>query len=220
MSSLAHRWTCCAVTLLLGCSVKVFALSDAAPSGPLTAAVEALTQPEPSAQRQRAWRRLQLASVYFEQGHPDVAMQEVRAALRIDPQDAQAFNLLGLIHHQRHADDLAEQSFQQALKLAHRDPASRDTLASVAHNYGWFLCERGQFAQGQHLLTQALTLPVAPAVSGHTFKTWLVLGDCQQQAGQTTQARHSWRQALTLEPHNPWLQKRLSAVAADSLSVE
>ena len=64
------------------------------------AEVDRLTQPEPDSVRQRAIRRITLASAYFAQEQMDAAMQETRAALQIDPDFAQAYSLLGLIHQQ------------------------------------------------------------------------------------------------------------------------
>jgi type IV pilus assembly protein PilF len=183
-----------------------------------TQTVSDLLPSEPSAARQKAWRRLQLASAYFEQGQSDVALQEVGAALRIDPSDPQAFNLLGLIHQQRHASELAAQSFQQALRLATAEKNNATLLASVSHNYGWLLCEQANYAQGQSTLQHALQL--ADRDRNQSVRTWLVLGDCQRRAGLTEQAQQSWRQALAIEPHNPWLLKRLNAPAAVAPSVE
>jgi len=80
--------------------------------------LDTLTQAEPGPTRQRAMRRLNLASAYFEQGQSEVAQQEVRAALQIDPQFPEAYSLLGLIHQRDKEPVLAEQSFQQALQLA------------------------------------------------------------------------------------------------------
>ena len=169
------------------------------------ASLDALTQREPSAQRQRAMRRLQLATAYFEQGQHEVAKREVRAAIDLDPQYAQSFNLLGLIHQRLQSPSLAQQSFDQALNLAATDEPAEQ--ASIQHNYGWWLCEQAQYTQGQAMLQRALAQPgYRQAVN-----TWLVLGDCQQRAGQLLQARQSWQHALSLEPHNPWLKQRLSS---------
>lgn len=157
---------------------------------------------EPDATRQRALRRLQLASLYFEQGQYEVAKQEVRAAIDIDDSYAPAYNLLGLIHQQQRAPQWAQQSFERAMKSAQ----SPQEWGAVQHNHGWFLCEQGQYAQGQAQLQRALAQPGYP----DSVKTWLVLGDCQQRAGLRQEAQHSWRQALALEPLNPWLQQRLT----------
>ena len=174
--------------------------------------IDRLTPAPASTVRERAGRRLALAAAYFEQGQDAVALQEVRAALQIDPTDAQSFNLLGLIHQRQQAPELAEQSFEQALRMA-RAPAAGSELASVQHNYGWFLCERAQYAKGQSLLQEALAQPSY----AQKVKTWVVMGDCQQRAGQIAQAQQSWQRALAIEPHNPWLRQRLGdTVAAPS----
>ena len=176
-------------------------------------AIDDLAPRPADATQQRAWRRLQLASAYFEQGQDDIAMQEARAALQIDPHQAQAFNLLGLIHQRRHAPDLAEQSFQQALRLASRSPSD---LGDIQHNHGWFLCEQAQFDRGQDELMRALQQPGYSARA----KTWMVMGDCQLKAGQVAQAQTSWRQALNIDPSNTWLQQRLNPLSRAPKSVE
>ena len=70
--------------------------------------LDTLTQAEPDSTRQRAMRRLSLASAYYEQNQNDVAQQEVRAALQIDPNYADAYSLLGLIHQRTNAPVLAQ----------------------------------------------------------------------------------------------------------------
>ena len=192
----------CSVMGLLACAG---AHGPAASQASLTS-LDALTQPEPSAQRQRAMRRLQLASAYFEQGQHDVALKEVRAAIELDPSFAQSYNLLGLIHQRLNAPQSAKSSFDQAMALVSAPGESASELASVAHNYGWFLCEQNQYDSGQAMLQRALAQPGYRQV----VSTWLVLGDCQRRAGQLVQAEQSWRHALSIEPHNPWLKQRLS----------
>lgn len=188
--------------LVFGALWALCACSSPLQGASLDTQLDVLTAREPDAKRQRAMRRLQLASLYFEQGQYEVAKQEVRAAIDIDEGYAPAYNLLGLIHQQQHASPWAQQSFELALKSAQ----SPQELGAVQHNHGWFLCEQGQYAQGQSQLRRAL---VQPGYSD-AVKTWLVLGDCQQRAGQHQEAQHSWRQALALEPLNPWLQQRLT----------
>jgi type IV pilus assembly protein PilF len=118
--------------------------------------LDTLTQAEPDSTRQRAMRRLSLASAYYEQNQNDVAQQEVRAALQIDSQFAQAYSLLGLIHQREKAPDLAQASFEQAIALASRLPVRTAELAAIQHNYGWFLCQQNRFADSQAQFDQAL----------------------------------------------------------------
>ena len=121
--------------------------------------LDTLTQSEPDSTRQRAMRRLSLASAYYEQNQNEVAQQEVRAALQIDPQFAQAYSLLGLIHQRAHAPVLAQQSFEQALQLASQPPVRTAELGAIQHNYGWFLCEQNRFAEAQTQFGRALSQP-------------------------------------------------------------
>lgn len=148
-------------------------------------ALDTLTQAEPDGTRQRALLRLNLASAYFEQGQTDVAQQEVRAALQIDPQLPQAYGLLGLIHQRDNAPDLAQQSFEQALQWATQAPVQGAELAAIQHNYGWFLCQQNRFVQAQAQFDSALS----QAGYRQTEKTNRAMAFCQARALVNTPAR-------------------------------
>jgi len=144
--------------------VACFALLLAAACGltacsVVTPQLDTLTHAEPDSTRQRAMRRLSLASAYYEQNQNDVAQQEVRAALQIDPNYADAYSLLGLIHQRVNAPVLAQQSFEQALQLASQPPVRTAELGAIQHNYGWFLCEQNRFAQAQTQFDRAFLHP-------------------------------------------------------------
>ena len=124
------------VVLLALTVVWVLLSGCAAPSN----VVDELTPTQPDATRQRAMRRLSLASAYFEQGQNDAAMSEARAALQIDAHYAQAYNLVGLLHQRAGAAHLAEPSFTQALQWA--KPAEQ---GDIEHNYAWFLCQEKRY---------------------------------------------------------------------------
>jgi len=173
------------------------------------AQLDVLTTPEPDVQRQRAQRRLALASAYFEENQTEAALQEARAALQIDPAFAQAFSLIGLIHQRANAPDLAQQSFEQALRLASQKPATPADLAQVQHNYGWFLCQQNRWDAAQSQLTQAIAQPGYRQAG----KSWMALGLCQLRASQNTQARRSFDAVLTLEPANPVARYQLAVLA-------
>ncbi len=168
--------------------------------------LDTLTQPEPDSTRQRAMRRLSLASAYFEQGQNQVAKQEVRAALLIDGDYAEAYSLLGLIHQRDNAPSLAQSSFEQALTLAAASPVYSAELGSIQHNYGWFLCQQSRFAEGQSQLTQAISQPSYRQVS----KSWMALGVCQVRAGSTDLAHASFYHSLNLEPGNSLARYQLA----------
>ncbi len=121
--------------------------------------LDTLTQAEPDSTRQRAMRRLSLASAYYEQNQNAVAQQEVRAALQIDPNYAEAYSLLGLIHQRDKAPVLAQSSFEQAIALASKQPMRSAELAAIQHNFGWFLCEQNRFSEAQVQFDLALAQP-------------------------------------------------------------
>lgn len=171
--------------------------------------LDTLTQPEFDATRQRAMRRLSLASAYFEQGQNDAAQQEVRAALQIDPNYAEAYGLLGLIHQRNKQPALAQQSFEHALQLASVPPIRSTELANIQHNYGWFLCQQQHGPEAQVQLTRALEQPGYQQVA----KTWMTLGLCQLQAGSAADARRSFENALSHDPANSVARYQLAWLA-------
>jgi len=138
----------------MGLLLAVFGLTACSTS---TSPLDTLTQAEPDHTRQRAMRRLSLASAYYEQGQTEVAQQEVRAALQIDPNFADAYSLLGLIHLRDNQAVLAQKSFEQALQLASQPTFRVADLAAIEHNYGWFLCQQNRFAEAQTQFDHALS---------------------------------------------------------------
>ncbi len=176
--------------------------SHAAPS------LDTLTQPEPDSTRLRAMRRLSLASAYFEQGQNQVAQQEVRAALLIDHNYAEAYGLLGLIHQRDNAPDLAQSSFEHALTLASTPPVHSAELGAIQHNFGWFLCQQNRFAEGQNQLTHAIQQPAYRQGS----KSWMALGVCQVRAGVPERAQLSFRSALVMDPGNALARYQLASL--------
>jgi type IV pilus assembly protein PilF len=150
--------------------------------------LDTLTQAEPDSTRQRAMRRLSLASAYYEQNQNEVAQQEVRAALQIDPNYADAYSLLGLIHQRAKALALAQQSFEQALQLASQPPVRTAELGAIQHNYGWFLCEQNRFAEAQTQFGRALSQPGYASAD----KTNKAIEFCKKRAAQadTRQRNH------------------------------
>ncbi len=149
--------------------------------------LDTLTQAEPDSTRQRAMRRLSLASAYYEQNQNDVAQQEVRAALQIDPNYAEAYSLLGLIHQRNKATAMAQQSFEQAMALASKPPVRTAELAAIQHNYGWFLCEQNRFSEAQAQFDLALAQPSYRQAE----KTRQAIALCKARASLATDVRQS-----------------------------
>jgi type IV pilus assembly protein PilF len=160
--------------------VWVAAVCSLSSCGSTSKQLDALTQVEPDSTRQRAMRRLSLASAYYEQNQNDVAQQEVRAALQIDPNFADAYSLLGLIHQRANAPVLAQQSFEQALQLASQAPLRAAEWGAIQHNYGWFLCEQNRFPEAQTQFERAVSQPGYASAD----KTNKAIAFCKQRATQ------------------------------------
>lgn len=138
--------------------------------------------------------RLQLASMYFEEGRAEVALGEVAQSLQAYPRYVDAFNLKGWIHMSLQDYKAANESFVQALALR---PGDADTL----YNLGWLQCQQKQFALADRNLDAALA---APRTSGQSIaRTWLAKGVCLRQAGQTDAALQALEKAHEIEPGNP-----------------
>lgn len=158
-----------------------------------------------SATQMRAQRRLVLAVAYFEQGQNEVAMQEVHAALQIDPHLAGAYNLLGLVHQRNNALALAQQSFETSAHWAQQQ-GQHSALADAQHNLGWLLCLQAQYPSAHMQFSLALSQPLYQQAS----KTHMAAGLCHLRAGQPDAARQSWLSSLGLDPHNPTTRYQLA----------
>jgi type IV pilus assembly protein PilF len=119
-----------AVLLLGGCASTL-------PGG---AQGELPTSSDQTDNQKRAQIRLQLAIGYYEQGQMTVALDELKQALQIDPEFADAYSVRALIYMNMGESRLAEDNFQRAMKLAPNNP-------DLTNNYGWFLCQSGREKQ-------------------------------------------------------------------------
>ncbi|MGZ5202558.1 MAG: type IV pilus biogenesis/stability protein PilW [Telluria sp.] len=105
----------------------------AACASPTSERGELKTASDQTSTEKRAAIRLQLAVGYYQDGKYAIALDEVKKAIAINPQEADAYGMRGLIYAAMKENDLADENFQRALKL---DPNNPD----LANNYGSFLC--------------------------------------------------------------------------------
>jgi type IV pilus assembly protein PilF len=151
--------------------------------------------------KRRAEVRMELASGYFRRGQLDVALEEVKRVLVIDPNLSAAHNLSGLIHASRGEEALAEQSFRQALQVNARD-------TDAMQNFGWFLCQRKRYPEADAMFVQALGVQQSREAS----RTLLAQGVCQANAGQLTDAERTLARGYEIDPTNPSIAVNLADV--------
>jgi type IV pilus assembly protein PilF len=149
----------------------------------------------------RASIRLQLAVGYFQDGKLEVALDEVKQAIAVNPDYADAYGLRALIYSQMGENALADENFQRALKLAPRNP-------DLANNYGSFLCQQGRGAQGLPYFESALKNPAYQS----PVKALLNAGSCSLKLNNFEAAERYLLDALRYEPDHPTTNANLARV--------
>jgi type IV pilus assembly protein PilF len=135
---------------------------------------------------------MELAVGYFEQGQTSVALDEVKQVIAIDPTYPDGYNLRGLIYMRLNDLGQAEDSFRRAVTLNPRD-------ASIQHNYGWLLCQRGRYDDAQ----RAYDVAMADPLYAGRAKTLMAQGICQAKAGRMAEAERSLARSYELDAGNP-----------------
>lgn len=142
--------------------------------------------------QKRAQAHTELGKLYLQEGHPEVALEQCRNALNADGSYAPAFNLLGLTYMSLGKNELAEQNFHQALRLAGNDP-------EINNDYGWFLCRTGRPRESLAYFKVAIANPLFQA----PLKALLNAGTCSIQSKDDRQAEDYLLRVLKLERANP-----------------
>lgn len=142
--------------------------------------------------RMRARIHTELAAGYFELGNMSVALEEVNLAQRIDATYSPAYNVAGLIYAALKEDRLAEQNFQQALRI---NPQDSDTH----NNYGWFLCQRGREKDSIKYFMEALRNPLYRTPD----RSYVNAGLCTRRMGDLAAAEGYFQSALKANPGHP-----------------
>jgi type IV pilus assembly protein PilF len=141
--------------------------------------------------QRRAQIRLQLAVGYYGQGQLATALDEIKQALQIDPNFADAHGVRALIHMDMGEPELADESFKRAMKLAPGNP-------DFANNYGWFLCENGRARESLPYFEAALK---SRAYSSPA-KALNNAGVCSMRLGDMAAAERYFNQAFQSDPGN------------------
>ncbi len=180
-------WACLmgALLALAGCANKPGEASAASTADVMTAS------DEPEA-RKRARIRMELAVGYFEQGKTDIALDELKQVITIDPSFPEAYSMRGVIYMRMNDLRLAEDSFKRALALNPRD-------ANALHNLGWLQCQQARYSEAQVSFTAAMANPMYQ----DRAKTLMTQGLCEARAGRKADAERSLARSLELDAANP-----------------
>jgi type IV pilus assembly protein PilF len=195
MQRLAQRcsgaFVACGLALLLG------GCSSTGASGK----AELATASDQSAGQKRASIRLQLAAGYYEQRQYEVALDEVKLALKAEPDNAEAFGMRALIYMAMGEVGLAGDNFQRALRLA---PDNAD----LSNNYASFLCQNGRAAESIAYFDAALKNRSYQSPD----KALNNAGSCSLKMHDIAGAERYLLQALKLTPDLPETNVNLARV--------
>lgn len=147
---------------------------------------------EENEERRRARIRLELAANYYQQGNYNVALDELRQALAVDPTYPAAYGMLGLVYMDLNDRPRAEESFQRALRLAPGD-------SDINNNYGWYLCQSGRTRESIEYFLRALRNPLYATPSRPLHNA----GVCSLRAGDLKAAEDYFLRAFQVDPGNP-----------------
>lgn len=149
----------------------------------------------------RAQIRIDLAAGYYQQRAFSPALEELRAALAIDANSAQAYGMLGLVYMELGEQARAEDGFRQALKIAPED-------SDLLNNYGWFLCQTGRADQALPQFQAALKNPLyaTPARPLHNA------GICSLRIGDQAGAESYFLRSFQIDPRNPVAMYNLAEI--------
>jgi type IV pilus assembly protein PilF len=142
--------------------------------------------------RNRAKLHTELAAAYYQRGTMGVALEELRAAVAADSSYAPAHGMFGVVYMELRENQLAEQSFERALRLAPNDP-------DINHNFGWFLCQTKREPDSIKYFMQAVRNPLYPA----PWRSYSAAGQCTLRTNNVKDAEDFFGRALKLDPDEP-----------------
>lgn len=128
-----------------------------------------------------------LANVFDLSGNKKGAEQELKKAIKNNPDYHEALNYLGYFYVEESKNfDSAENMLNKALLLSPNNGAYIDSL-------GWLYFKKGKIEESKKLLIEAVGLNKDPVIYDH-------LGDVYFKLGETENAINSWQESLKLDP--------------------
>jgi type IV pilus assembly protein PilF len=140
--------------------------------------------------RGRARIHTELAAGYLELKNFAIALEEAGIAQRSDPTYGPAYNVAGLIYAELKNDALAEQNFQQALRINRRD-------SDANNDYGAFLCQRKREVEAIRHFMAAASEPF----NQQPDRSYVYAGMCARNRGDIAEAESHFRNALKVQPN-------------------
>jgi len=137
---------------------------------------------------QEVQRRVDAATQYLQQGNTERAVEHLRRALELDPNDATIHATLGQVFWQTGEYELAEEHFRRALSV---DPK----FSRGRNNYAAFLYDRGRYEEA----ARQLEIVVDDTLYDARASAFLNLGKSLQKLGRTLEAEEAYSRAVKMD---------------------
>ncbi|WP_156507567.1 type IV pilus biogenesis/stability protein PilW [Halioglobus sp. HI00S01] len=135
--------------------------------------------------------RVELARKYIGEGDWDNAKRNLRLASEIDPKNAEVHEAFALVYQSTGEFELAEDSYQTALRLD-------KNFSRARNNYAAYLYSQGRYKDAQReleIVVQDTLYPGRP-------RAFVNLGLCRVQNFEPQGAEEAFRRALTMDRTN------------------
>ena len=190
---------CVLLGALSACGTKSGGATNA--SGLKGSTTELKTASDETTDEKRASIRLQLAVGYYQEGNFNVALDEVKKALAVKSDYADAYSVRALIYTSMGEMALAEDNYQAAMRLQPRNP-------ELSNNYGSFLCQNGRGALGMTYFEAALN----DRMYQSPVKAMINAGSCAVKMKNYDLAERYLNDAQRCEPDFPPIHAGLARV--------
>lgn len=142
---------------------------------------------------------------YLQQGNYEVAMDKLQRAIDQDPSLPEAHHYMAELYRTLRNNELAEQHYRKALRLAPADGA-------LQNNYAVFLCDSGRYGEAEERFLRAARSPNYQR-SGEAYQN---AANCMMRIPDPERAKAHLRRALEIEPMSPSALLQMSMLSFET----
>jgi type IV pilus assembly protein PilF len=129
---------------------------------------------------------VEMGIAYLRDGQSAIALQKLKKAISVDPQNGEAHNVIAIIYERLGKQELAGEHYAKAVQLQPENPFIRNARGS-------YFCKQGQYKEADAEFASALGNPLYPT-------PWVAMtnaGLCAERSGDTVKAENYYRRALS-----------------------
>ena len=143
--------------------------------------------------------RIKLALLYLENQQMQQAKENLEKALEYQPKSAKIYRIFAYYYQKVNENDKADDYYQESISL---DSKNGDTY----HNYGTFLCGKGEYEKAEKVFLKAIELSSYTRVA----RTYQNAAVCAEEAKDNKKAIFYYQYALSHSPRSYYLNLSLA----------